>query len=167
MCARVGALGMGGGGLLGPCGSFGAVIEAAISEENVDFRTGGELGSDPSSPLLRRTLLAGEPYYWTEMATVYSSEFTDFYAEIVPTLFDSSAAGFEHHYFQIIAHGYQSTHYWISAPDSGYSVDNLAPDAPLGLAGQQIYEPVGLQLTWEPNGETDLAGYIICRGTSG
>jgi hypothetical protein len=140
---------------------------AVIYEEGADLETVGELRPEPSSPLLRHTLLAGEPYYWTEIATVYSSDFTDTYAEIVPTLFDSSAAGFEHHYFQVIAVGYQTPHHWISSPDSGYSIDNLAPAMPLGLEGRQEYEPVGLQLTWEPNSEADLAGYNIYRGTSG
>ena len=139
---------------------------AMLNSGAVLHEADGELVSDPSSPLLRRTLDAGEPYYWTEIATVFSSEFTDFYAEIVPTLFDSSAAGFEHHYFQIIAHGLDPSHHWISPIDSGYSVDNLAPAAPLGLAGEQFYSPEGLQVTWDPNSETDLAGYNIYRGTS-
>ncbi|HER43685.1 MAG TPA: T9SS type A sorting domain-containing protein, partial [Candidatus Eisenbacteria bacterium] len=55
--------------------------------------------------------------------------------------------------------------YWISAPDSARSVDNLAPAAPLSLAGEQSFSPGGLQLTWDPNSEADLAGYNIYRGT--
>jgi hypothetical protein len=35
----------------------------------------------------------------------------------------------------------------------------------MGLAGEQIYSPEGMQLTWDPNSESDLAGYNIYRGT--
>jgi hypothetical protein len=53
---------------------------------------------------------------------------------------------------------------WTSKPDSGRSVDNLAPAAPVNLATEQSFEPEGLQLTWDPNIEGDLAGYNIYRG---
>jgi hypothetical protein len=52
--------------------------------------------------------------------------------------------------------------HWFSAPDSGYSVDNLPPAAITGLAGQYVAGQV--QLHWDPNGEADLAGYRIYRG---
>jgi hypothetical protein len=57
--------------------------------------------------------------------------------------------------------------YYVSGIDSAYSVDDLSPEAPEGLAAEQSYTPEGLQLTWDPNGEDDLAGYNVYRGTSG
>jgi hypothetical protein len=125
----------------------------------------GGLSSDPSSLEVRRTLFAGEPYYWTEVDQVPSSEFTDHYARLVSTLFDSTATSVEHHYFQIVAHGLDPSHHWISGIDSGYSVDNLAPCAPLALAGEQSFAPAGLELTWTPNMEPDVDCYRIYRGT--
>jgi hypothetical protein len=64
----------------------------------------------------------------------------------------------------VIAHSEVPSAFWISEPDSGYSVDNLAPVVPLGFAGEQSYTPEGLQLTWDPNDEPDLSGYRIYRG---
>ncbi len=52
---------------------------------------------------------------------------------------------------------------WFSAPDSGYSVDNIAPAAPVPLTG--FYSAGTTRLAWNPNLETDLAGYRIYRGS--
>jgi hypothetical protein len=53
----------------------------------------------------------------------------------------------------------------LSEPDSGYSVDNIAPCAPAGLAGEQSYMPEGLELSWTPNTDNDLGGYRVYRGS--
>jgi fibronectin type 3 domain-containing protein len=45
-------------------------------------------------------------------------------------------------------------------------MDNLAPDPPLGLAGEQSQSPEGLQLTWDPNTKDDLWYYAVYRDTS-
>jgi hypothetical protein len=45
-------------------------------------------------------------------------------------------------------------------------VDNLPPVMPLGLEGEQRYSPAGLDLSWTPNVENDLAWYNVYRGTS-
>jgi len=42
-------------------------------------------------------------------------------------------------------------------------VDSFAPAAPKGLAA--ISSAGAINLIWEPNTESDLAGYIILRGT--
>ncbi len=125
----------------------------------------GILESDPGTDIIRRGMLAGEPYYWQLVS--YDEAFAqENYADVISTLFDSTAVHHGYHYFQIIAHTGDRTVFWESFPDSGYSVDNLAPAAPLGLAGEQMFTPEGLQLTWDPNSEADLAGYKIYRGTS-
>jgi len=122
------------------------------------------IGQPIETPVVRRGLLGGEPYFWQNIMTVYA-DITDHYSEIVPTLFDSTAVSAEYHYFQLIAHGNGPDAYWISSPDSGYSVDNLAPCPPLCLAGAQEHLPEGLRLTWDPNIEVDLDNYTIYRGT--
>lgn len=49
-----------------------------------------------------------------------------------------------------------------SCPDSGYSVDNLPPAAPQGLAASMF--DGGLTLHWNANPEPDVAAYVIYRG---
>jgi hypothetical protein len=120
----------------------------------------------PAAPIIRRETLGDGTYYWTLIATVDSSPYFDTYAEVVPTLFDSTASSDEYHYFQVIAHEADPTGFWVSQPDSGYSVDNLSPCPPLGATAEQSYTPEGLDITWNPNGEPDLDGYVIYRGTA-
>jgi hypothetical protein len=88
------------------------------------------------------------------------------YAKAMPTLFDSTAVNDDYHYFQVIAHTSNPAVFYVSDPDSGYSVDNLAPAQPQGLAGEQVVTPEGLTLTWLPNPELDLGNYAVYRGLS-
>jgi hypothetical protein len=118
------------------------------------------------SPAIMINETATGQYYWELVATVAAFELEN-YAVTVPTLFDSTDVTNEFTFFQVVAHTDDPDVYWISPVDSGYSVDNLAPAAPLGLTGEQVYTPEGLLLTWDPNGESDLAGYKIYRGTNG
>jgi hypothetical protein len=116
-------------------------------------------------PLIRMQQIAGATYYWYLTGTI-TAYYLPGYSAPVPTLFDSTAVSNENHYFQVIAHTSDPYVFYTSAPDTGYSVDNLAPAAPLALAGQQIYTPEGLELSWRQNQETDLACYSIYRGMS-
>jgi len=118
-----------------------------------------------TGPVIRTELRAGLQFYW-ELIDFHTAYYIENYSKIVPTAFDSTATSNEHHYFQIIAHTAVPTTFWISQPDSGYSVDNLSPCIPLGLAGMQSYTPEGLTLAWDPNTETDLDCYRVYRGTS-
>jgi hypothetical protein len=127
--------------------------------------TAEALDVDPKSAVIRRDILSGEPFFW-ELVNYQDAYSLETYSETVPTMFDSTGSNEGWHYFQVIAHAEDRTIYWIGEPDSGYSVDNLAPVVPVGLAGEQVYTPEGLQLTWDLNSEPDLSGYNIYRGTS-
>jgi hypothetical protein len=136
------------------------------------LESGGAMMSSPMSPaggkgasILRLAPLNGETYYWELVASLDAYRLRN-YSKVTSTLFDSTAACGQYHYFQIIAHTSDPAIFYVSDPDSGYSVDNLAPAPPAGLAGEQEYSPAGLRLTWEPNDEADLAEYAIYRGTS-
>jgi hypothetical protein len=51
-----------------------------------------------------------------------------------------------------------------SAPACLTPRDTFAPAAPAGL--RAVAEEGGVNLVWEPNAETDLAGYFVLRGES-
>lgn len=116
-------------------------------------------------PLARIETVGSQTFYW-KLLMMTSAAYLESYAEDVPTAFDSTDVSPENHYFQVIAHSGTSTIFWVSQPDSGYSVDNLAPAAPEMLLGLQSISPDGLELTWQANVEPDIAGYRIYRGTS-
>jgi hypothetical protein len=131
----------------------------ALIESLADF----EISSH--KPLVRTEQVGGLTYFWELMETV-DAFYMEAYGKPVATLFDSTASCDEYHYFQVVAHTTDPKVFWKSEPDSGYSVDNIAPDLPLYLAGKQSFSPEGLDLSWVPNTETDLAHYAVYRGLS-
>jgi hypothetical protein len=114
---------------------------------------------------LRIEQLGASTYYWQLLAT-QDLYYQDSYGLPLATLYDSTSAGAGYHYFQVVAQTANPMVYWASSPDSGYSVDNLAPCPPLALSGEQSFVPEGLLLVWAPNAESDLDGYRVYRGTS-
>ena len=109
-----------------------------------------------------RVAQAGDrTFYWKLIGYLYAS-YLENYSEHLQTLFDSTAVCTEYHYFQVIANASGTKGYWISAPDSGYSVDNLAPTTPCSVAGRQ--RGADLEISWRPNPEQDLAYYALFRG---
>jgi len=130
-----------------------------------DVAAGAWSKAETGKPLIRLQRVAGASYYWYLIGTV-DAYYLPGYSAPMPTLFDSTAVSNENHYFQVIAHTGNPYVFYTSVPDSGYSVDNLAPAAPLSLAGEQNYTPEGLSLSWRQNHEADLACYSIYRGAS-
>ena len=124
-----------------------------------------EITPDFEGPAFRRTTLGGASYWWEWVANM-DAHYLDNYALTSPTLFDSTGAGTGYHYFFLSAHTSDPFSFWDSQPDSGYSVDNLAPCMPAALAGEQSFVPEGLDITWDPNTEIDLGAYAVYRGTS-
>ena len=112
-------------------------------------------------PSIRVEEAAGQVFYWKFISYLYAASF-EHYSENVATLFDSTAVCDEMHYFQVVAHPVTGKNFWASAPDSGYSVDNLAPARPCSLAARQTGDAI--RIVWAPNCEADLSHYAIYRG---
>jgi hypothetical protein len=82
------------------------------------------------------------------------------------TLADSAASGIHYSCYVVSAHTMTPSVWFTSAPDSGYSVDNVPPQPPAGLAAEACLDPAGLVLTWDAGAESDLAHYAVYRGTN-
>jgi hypothetical protein len=84
------------------------------------------------------------------------------YQMVVPTLEDSTASGMHRFTYVVVAHNTSLSDHTTSAPDSGYSVDNLSPIPPAGLlavaqAGPQV------ELSWSAPVDPDVRSYTVYR----
>ena len=116
-----------------------------------------------AGPVVRRAAKGGSIYFW-ELVDSQDAYYLEAYAKTVSTLFDSTAVCGEYHYFQVIAHSTDPKIFWVSNPDSGRSVDNLAPGAPARLTGSYDASSKTLILSWRPNNEPDFSRYNVYRG---
>jgi hypothetical protein len=124
-----------------------------------------DIKKDIQGPAYRIERTPQGEYYWEWVDNVTALYFEG-YSYAVPTRYDSIGGDPAMHYFQVVAHTSDQWTFWVSPPDSGYSVDNLAPSMPLALAGEQVISPEGLTLRWLANTEPDLGGYAVYRGAS-
>lgn len=86
----------------------------------------------------------------------------DVYSLVAPTLCDSTDAGVCWSVFFVRAHTADTFVFMDAVADSGYSIDNLFPSAPQGLAA--AYAPDRVTLTWQPAPIDDLRQYRVYRG---
>jgi hypothetical protein len=108
-------------------------------------------------------LKAYPPGDWDYLSTVPAFQETS-YATIVPTAADSTIVdGMYYSTFFVRAMTTSPGVYFDSAPDSGYSVDNLVPQTPQGFA--VAYNAVtGNALAWNESPDADFAYFKIYRG---
>ncbi|MCP4995115.1 MAG: VCBS repeat-containing protein, partial [Gammaproteobacteria bacterium] len=86
------------------------------------------------------------------------------YNALAPTLADSTlSAGVFWSTFIVSAHTTSPTVWYLSEPDSGYSVDNITPGVPLNLAAN--YEAGGVTLDWDTALEADFQYHRVYRST--
>jgi hypothetical protein len=139
---------------------------AAILERGALLLSGvSALRPASDGPVIRREMANGSAYYW-ELVTTQDANGYENYAKTLSTPYDSTGTDAAYYYYQVCAHASNPQVNWTSAPDSGYSVDNLAPAQPQSLVGEQSMTPDGLALMWDPNTEDDLAHYAVYRGVS-
>ena len=114
-----------------------------------------------SAETARSLLLTGWAYAGGMDAQRFAS-----YALHAPSYGDSTAGGIPHTIYQILAHDDGYAAQWPSVEQSGWSVDNLAPGAPLALAA--ALDGVDVDLTWTPSGhlDQDLAQYHVHRSAT-
>jgi hypothetical protein len=138
---------------------------------SVMLASGATLGTEPPDGLegaesfIRAERAGAATYYWY-LITSMDAYYLPGYSAPIPTLFDSTVVSSEYHYFQVIAHTPNPYVFFTSDPDSGYSIDNLAPGQPQSLVAQQSATPYGVTLSWKPNTEADLSHYAVYRGAS-
>lgn len=83
------------------------------------------------------------------------------YNALVPSTADQSETGDPFTLYMVIAHTPGNTDLYYSEPAAGLSLDNLAPGAPSGLAGE--FAGAGVNLQWNAVADyaDDLAGYRV------
>jgi hypothetical protein len=137
----------------------------AATDSKVRLVQLSDISKDFEGPAIRLEQTAAGDFYWEWIGNV-EAYYLPGYMHAASTLYDSTGTDPATHYFQVITHTEDRWVFWPSEPDSGYSVDNLAPCPPLGVVAEQLIVPAGLEITWEPNTESDLGGYVIYRGES-
>ncbi len=140
-----------------PGGVAAAAARAALERADVP-------GSGPAAarPAWRATRDGAQVVYWGYVATQQALMLPG-YSAVVPTTSDSMSTGNPKTSLMVVAESAGGMEFWQSAPDSGYSVDNLAPYPPAPFAG--TYSGGVASLHWAPDAVPDLAGYRLYRST--
>ena len=122
--------------------------------------------AEPAGPgqAYRTTTVNGVTYYWEFIASTPAAHFTSAYSYAAPTTSDSIGAGNPRTAFLVVAYNTSNTVYLVSNPDSGYSVDNVAPFAPAPFTG--IFNGGGPHLHWGASTASDFASYRLYRDTA-
>jgi hypothetical protein len=103
------------------------------------------------------------PGIWAHVATIPATQTDDYVAEAT-TAADSSMSGANHAVYVVTTHTTTPSVWFISAPDSGYSVDNIAPAVPANFA-ITYNTGGGNTLSWDPSPDDDFQYFRVYRSS--
>ena len=105
------------------------------------------------------------PGVW-EFISFHSAQQQDSYLSLVPTVADSTVEGGIHwSVFLTTTHTTNPSIWFASHPDSGYSVDNIAPGVPSGFRADYDFAN-GASLAWDESPAEDFQYFRVYRGDS-
>jgi hypothetical protein len=105
--------------------------------------------------------LSAPPGVWEIVAVAFAQQ-QDQYVCLVSTVGDS-ASTIPYSVYYVSAHTTTPSVYYSSFPDSGYSVDNIAPGVPEGFT-VAYNTGSGNHLSWDPSVDLDFQYFRIYRG---
>jgi flagellar hook capping protein FlgD len=151
-----------------PITAYGVWRQVPTSTAARLFARGSRLLRDRASAaapgdLRMRADQAGAINYWEYLGSEPAHGFAG-YSYTAPTTSDSLPGSNPYTYFMVEAQQTAAGLYWPSDPDSGYSVDNIAPPTPAAFAG--TYTSGSTQLLWQADAAPDLQGYRVYRGVT-
>jgi hypothetical protein len=139
------------------------VAQQALAHGARRLASAAEAPKDGERAILT-TVSAGTTYFWEYVAGFTPIHYLPTYSFVATTTGDSIGGFNPTTAFMLVARSWDASFYWLSQPKSGYSVDNVAPLAPAPFTG--TYMAGATHLHWDPNIESDLAGYRLYRGPS-
>jgi hypothetical protein len=135
-----------------------------IHPPGVSVRVASDFGSFVPGTHLAVARPAGAAVeYWEPIAEVPAA-FLQGYGYTAATTQDSIAGSNPYTAFFVQALTADPLAFYSSEPDSGYSVDNLAPPAPMPFVAE--YTPSGVALHWLPSPASDFSAFRLHRGAS-
>jgi hypothetical protein len=133
-----------------------------MGKEVVALESLAQIPSDPAELSGTRALIDGE--LWDFVGAVPAAGL-DEYSTIVPTLFDSTEFdGVQWSTFVVSGHTSVPAVFALAAPDSGYSLDNLAPAVPANLNALETAS--GVVVAWDEAVDEDVKYFALYRGTA-
>jgi hypothetical protein len=117
----------------------------------------------PREGAIRMSPKGAEAVYWEYIVSVPARGVSG-YGYTVTTTTDSMPGLIPYNVFFVDAKEAASSTYYVSEPDSGYSVDNLAPAAPMSFMG--AYAAGATWLHWGPSAEADFKEYAVYRSAA-
>ncbi len=104
------------------------------------------------------------PGIWETVGNVPATNEEKYYG-LVPTVVDSMDIG-DYTVYCLSSHTPDPEVYYFSPPDSGYSLDNLAPEAPVELTAERSGPPTELLIKWNRSTKRDFSHFSVYKGAS-